>query len=235
MSPLPATKPLRRYHPALKETMKPISRSRCLVRSIALAAIPRTLLNTAAGTLLIITQFIPGVNGQGSLTSPSKPVIVQTLAVLSWSNGYSEVDGNGPFDRTVSTIDFGIVPTHLKIDATDATYSFTVSRTAVAQSDLPRLQVAQVANTAGFDVQWPTALPSLSGPAAYVTIADPLHPLTIDSKHSLDVLHQYYLTHRDQLRADAQARAAAAASATPSPTPPFVTFKRIETPAPSPH
>jgi hypothetical protein len=200
-----------------------------------LGTIPPALVNTAFGALLVITQFIPEANGQGSLTSPSKPVIALTLCVLSWPNGYSEVDGNGSFDRTVSTIDFAIIPTHLNIDATEATYAFTVSRMAVAQSDLPRLQLAQVANTAGFDVQWPNPLPSLSGPAAYVTVTDPLHPLTIDSKRALDVLHQYYQTHRDQLRTEAQARAAAAASATPSPTPPFVSFKRIETPSPSPH
>jgi hypothetical protein len=195
--------------------------------------IPRAFVDTAVGAIFLIAQFIPGGNAQGSPTGPSKPVISQMMYVFSWPNGYSQVGLEGSLSCIVTNIDFSIVGPELRIDSDAAIYDFSVSKFAITLGDLPRLKLAHVADSAGFDVEWPKALPSLSGPSAYVVVTDPRMPFSADSLRMFDILHQYYQAHRLELAAAAQARAAATPSPSPTPGPP-VSFKRIEYPSPSP-
>lgn len=201
---------------------------------------------TTVSTALGLAGIIATLSSAQSLSdahapanSSSKPLRVERFYVFSWPNGYSAVAHQTSMSSSiVSNIDFNIVGPELWIERPEATYCFIVSRIQITRDVLSALRSYGLVDAAGFDLAWPDQLPPRSGSAAYVTVSDQRLPQPDDSiRGALNVLHEYYQSHRLQLTAEANARAIAEAAqlAAPTPTPnPPVSFKRIEYSTPSP-
>jgi hypothetical protein len=201
-----------------------------------------TLLKIGSFALAIVSMsaaYLPAqslpIHGTPTPTpAASKPIRSIKVHVFTWANGYCEIDAdNSMTSGIVSNMDFSIIGPTLVIDSTDATYSFVVVTTEVTGSVISALQSLGLVSPAGFDATWPQQLPSLSGPASYVIVADErLSPPNDVLRAAFNTLHSYYQSHRSELAAAAQARAidAAQAAAHPPASNPPVSFVRLEYP-----